>query len=125
MANPTLLSREQTSLLKEHYIYKEQVEIRQSNFKRNHLSFIDDIKLLAKDEQTLSELCHYTRESLRMIGFNVNQQKSTSNIESEWTFGDKLDDFEGYKYFGVLEDSNNMIKQENKINICEKIIKES
>ncbi|KAI2795587.1 hypothetical protein BLOT_016634 [Blomia tropicalis] len=101
----------------------EQVEIRQSNFKRNHLSFIDDIKLLAKDEQTLSELCHYTRESLRMMGFNVNLQKSASNIESEETFGDKLDDIEGYKYLGVLEDSNNMIKQENKTIICEKLLK--
>jgi hypothetical protein len=84
------------------------------NIERNHLIFIDDIKLLAHTEETLKELCHYTDECLRKMGLRVNQAKSASNIEDEQVFGDKLDDIQGYKYLGVLEDSRNMIKPENK-----------
>ena len=44
----------------------------------------------------------------------VNQTKSASNNSSEKTFGDKLDDITGYKYFSILEDFRNVIEEENK-----------
>jgi len=40
----------------------------------------------------------------------------------ETVFGEKLDDVQGYKYLGVLEDSRNVIKEENKIKIKDKIV---
>src|SRR5699024_12782052 len=51
----------------------------------------------------------------------VNQLKSASNIDNEQVYGNKLDDVTGYKYLGVLEDSRNMIKEENKVIIAERV----
>uniref|UniRef100_A0A6P6YDL4 Uncharacterized protein LOC113797228 n=1 Tax=Dermatophagoides pteronyssinus TaxID=6956 RepID=A0A6P6YDL4_DERPT len=81
-----------------------------------------DIKLLAKDEQDLQELCFYTKSCLKQMGFQVNEQKSASNIDSEQAFGEEIDNEKGYKYLGVLEDSRNVFKEENKKLIEEKII---
>ena len=80
---------------------------------RNHLIFIDDIKLLSANENNLEQLCLYTRDCLDMMGFKINQQKSASNIESEIVFGNMIDEA-GYKYMGFLEDARNVIKTENK-----------
>jgi len=90
---------------------------------RNHLIFVDDVKLLATTEETLVELCRHTDECLRKMKMTVNQSKSASNVNNEETFGDKLDDITGYKYLGVLEDSRNVIKEENKTILEERVIK--
>ena len=71
-----------------------------------HLIFIDDIKLVAESEETLVEMCQTTKDSLKMMGMKVNQQKSASSITHEAVFGDKVDD---YKYLCVLEDSRSII----------------
>src|SRR5699024_12078847 len=55
----------------------------------------------------------------------VNQLKSASNIDNEQVYGNKLDDVTGYKYLGVLEDSRNMIKEENKVIIAERVTERS
>ena len=88
----------------------------------NHLIFIDDIKLLANDNETLVELCEMTDNCLSQMSLTINQQKSASNIDDPRTFGEKLDDVQGYKYLGILEDSRSAIKPENKEKIKTKII---
>lgn len=98
----------------------EKVSI-ESQLWRNHLIFIDDIKLLAKDERTLKKLCACTKESLEVIGFNINQAKSASNIDDEQVFGRVVDDQNGYKYMGILENSANTVMEANKIIIRDKI----
>ena len=92
------------------------------NFERNHLAFVDDIKLFAETGKELENLCVTAEECLDKMSLNINQQKSASNIISERTFGDLLNDVEGYKYLGILEDSTNTIKQSNKHIISRKII---
>jgi hypothetical protein len=86
-----------------------------SLIKRNHLIFIDDVKLLAKDQQGLEELCRHTSTTLHRMGFTINQQKSASNIDSPTTFGEVVCDRQGYKYLGILENSCNIIKEDNKL----------
>ena len=92
------------------------------NIVQNHMIFIDDIKLLAKSEEALVELCVHTNNCLEKMGFKVNRAKSTSNVSNESFFGDKIDDMVGYKYLGVLENSRNVVKGENKILLANKLL---
>ncbi|MDE5978285.1 MAG: reverse transcriptase family protein [Turicibacter sp.] len=100
----------------------EKVALPNSSLERNHLIFIDDIKLLARDEDALKDLCHCTRVCLDIMGFRLNEEKSANNVGIEEAFGKQLDDQKGYKYLGILEDSKNAIKEENKSIIREKIL---
>ena len=102
--------------------YCEKIRVPNTNLERNHLIFIDDIKVFARDDQSLKEICWYVSDSLEKLGLKINQQKSASNIESAQVFGDMLDDEKGYKYLGILEDSRNMIKEENKQIIINKMV---
>ena len=63
---------------------------------RNHLMFIDDIKILAGTEDSLEELCQLTKQCLNKMQLTINQNKSASNVNNPNTFGEKLDDIEGY-----------------------------
>lgn len=49
--------------------------------KRNHLIFIDDIKLIAKTENELHQLESATFSTLNSAGFILNQDKSCTNSE--------------------------------------------
>ena len=90
---------------------------------RNHLIFIDDIKLFAKNEESLMELCEFTKDAFDCIGLKVNHQKSASNIESDKIFGSKIDNKNGYKYLGILDNSHNVALRKNKILLEEKVIR--
>lgn len=89
---------------------------------RNHLIFVDDIKLFAISTEQLENICQVTKDCLEKMAMNVNQQKSASNIESENVFGSQLDDVEGYKYLGVLENSANEMMRKNKQTVKVKIM---
>ncbi|KAK1348515.1 hypothetical protein LUQ84_002119 [Hamiltosporidium tvaerminnensis] len=45
----------------------------------NHLLFIDDLKLLAKDSSTLSAMTGEAKEFLEVIGLEMNKEKSATN----------------------------------------------
>ncbi|TBU02145.1 putative reverse transcriptase, partial [Hamiltosporidium tvaerminnensis] len=71
----------------------------------NHLLFIDDLKLLAKDSSTLSAMTGEAKEFLEVIGLDINKDKSATNdtcCEDTATF---LEGVSVYKYLGILEDS--------------------
>lgn len=88
---------------------------------RNHLSFIDDIKLIANNQSDLNSLCKLTNEIFESIGLSINEQKSANNTGDIESFGDMVNDDIGYKYLGILEDSNNLFHENNKIAIREKV----
>nr|XP_027199818.1 uncharacterized protein LOC113793939 [Dermatophagoides pteronyssinus] len=100
----------------------EKISVRDTELKRNHILFIDDIKLFAKNRDALNEICKETREWLNQIGLKTNEEKSASNTIDEFTFGQIPDEMKGYKYLGVWEDKNSFIKSENKIMIRNKIM---
>ena len=45
----------------------------------NHLLFIDDIKLFAKDKEELNSLLDLTVNTLDKIGLKINKEKSATN----------------------------------------------
>ena len=69
----------------------------------------------------LIELCQQTEHRLAKIWLDVNQLKSASNVDNNRVFGEKLDDVKGYKYLGVLEDLLNVIKEENKVIMVDRV----
>lgn len=104
-----------TILNKKHQIV-EANEIR-----RNHLAYIDDMKLMARTEEELRQMCKTTEECLEAIGLELNAKKSASNIEE--AIGKKMEGHDVYKYLGIIEDNSSRIeKEKNKEAIKNKII---
>ncbi|TBU10378.1 reverse transcriptase [Hamiltosporidium tvaerminnensis] len=79
----------------------------------NHLLFIDDLKLLAEDGQTLQEMTEEVIKFMNNIGFEINKEKlATTDPCCE----DTATLFEGigvYKYLGMLEDSRGIPKSKS------------
>ncbi|TBU05762.1 hypothetical protein CWI36_0582p0030, partial [Hamiltosporidium magnivora] len=63
----------------------------------NHLLFIDDLKLLAKDSSTLS--------ILEVFGLEINKEKSATNDNCCEDTATLLEGVSVYKYLGIIEDS--------------------
>lgn len=92
------------------------------DIQRNHLVFVDDVKLIATSRDRLAELCEVTRRCLHQMGLSINETKSACNVNDERAFGECLDGVGGYKYLGVIEDNFSMIKAENMAFVREKCI---
>jgi hypothetical protein len=61
---------------------KVGLEDKEFSFKTNHLIFIDDIKLLAEEDQELVVLARKTKDFLKSIGMEINRYKSATNSEN-------------------------------------------
>ena len=90
-------------------------------YSTNHLLFIDDLKLLARSEDTLVALAGSTKAFLQRIGLEVNSSKSATNVQRCSDAARYLEENEGYKYLGVLEDRHSLIQPETKTRIVEGI----
>ncbi|TBU10066.1 reverse transcriptase, partial [Hamiltosporidium tvaerminnensis] len=71
----------------------------------NHLLFIDDLKLLAKDSSTLSAMTGEAKEFLEVIGLEINKEKSATNDTCCEDTATLLEGVSVYKYLGIIEDS--------------------
>ncbi|KAM0681267.1 hypothetical protein GINT2_000471 [Glugoides intestinalis] len=71
----------------------------------NHLLFIDDLKLLAKDEKVLKLMVEETMEFLDTVGLEHNREKSATNAKTCENAGVFLEGPASYKYLGISEDS--------------------
>ena len=73
----------------------------------NHLLFMDDLKLYAKNEQDIDSLIHLTRVFSSYIGmtFGLAKVKSTSGVSLPESQIDDID--ESYKYLGILQSFDN------------------
>ena len=91
---------------------KAGFEDAETSFKTNHLIFIDDIKLLASDEEELGKLSEITKKFLNGIGMEINPNKSASNSEACSDIAKVLEEHECYKYLGILEDRSSVITKE-------------
>jgi Reverse transcriptase (RNA-dependent DNA polymerase) len=59
---------------------KVGLEDKEFSFKSNHLIFIDDIKLLAEEDEELVVLRAKTKDFLKSIGIEINQQRILQNV---------------------------------------------
>ncbi|TBU10333.1 reverse transcriptase, partial [Hamiltosporidium tvaerminnensis] len=71
----------------------------------NHLLFIDDLKLLAKDSSTLSAMTGEAKEFLEVIGLEINKEKSATNDTCCEDTATLIEGVSVYKYLGIIEDS--------------------
>nr|XP_027202540.1 uncharacterized protein LOC113796462 [Dermatophagoides pteronyssinus] len=94
-----------------------------SLLERNHLCFIDDIKLIAFDTNTLESMCELTNQSLLTMGLKINQDKSNTNVTSDRVVGGFLNETNTYKYLGIVENSESQIVEQNKFILKDKIKK--
>ncbi|KAK1347930.1 hypothetical protein LUQ84_002626 [Hamiltosporidium tvaerminnensis] len=95
-----LLSRK----LNEKYT-KVTVRIDATFYSTNHLLFIDDLELLAKDSSTLSAMTGEANEFLEVIGLEINKEKSAANDTCCEDTATLLEGVGVYKYLGIIEDS--------------------
>ncbi|TBU18736.1 hypothetical protein CWI38_0231p0040, partial [Hamiltosporidium tvaerminnensis] len=75
------------------------------SYSTNHLLFIDDLKLLAKDSSTLSAMTGEAKEYLEVIGLEINKEKSATNDKCCEDTATLLEGVSIYKYLEIIEDS--------------------
>lgn len=90
--------------------------------RRNHLIFIDDIKLIAETEGNLHQLERVTLSTLESMGFVLNQDKSCTNAVTPELITKTIDTHEAYKYLGIWENRDGKISNENKTKLKSKLI---
>ncbi|GIX64260.1 reverse-transcriptase domain containing protein,putative [Babesia caballi] len=72
-------------------------------FGTNHLLYIDDLELLAKDEDVMQKMTKETEEYLTHIGLTINRDKSATNSSRCADTARLLEGPETYKYLGITE----------------------
>ena len=82
---------------------KVEVKLEKESFCSNHLLFIDDLKLFAESEDGLKEMMQETQNFFKVVGLEMNKEKSATNSLSSESQAAFLSAKEGYKYLGVTE----------------------
>ncbi|KAG0435242.1 LINE-1 retrotransposable element ORF2 protein [Dictyocoela muelleri] len=102
---------------------KVEIKYKDSEFAINHLLYMDDLKIFATDDEKLKYLTEEFTNTISKIGMNHNKSKSATNSPSISDIADIISPLNGYKYLGLLEDSDNKFKDVN-IDIISKRINE-
>jgi hypothetical protein len=71
----------------------------------NHLLFVDDLKLVAHNAQVLQAMTQETEKFFRVVGLEINRDKSATNTPECVETAVMLEGSQGYKYLGITEDS--------------------
>ena len=72
----------------------------------NHLLFIDDLKLLAKDDIILYKMLNEVRKFFYSIGLEMNKDKSATNSIFCSNDAEMMKGSKGYKCLGIIEDKD-------------------
>lgn len=102
---------------------KAEIKMDECVYTCNHLLFIDDLKIFAKEENTLCGMLSETEKFFSTIGLEINKSKSASNTSACEEKTVVLQATEGYKYLGVTEDRDNKVQRENYSRIKKEMIK--
>ncbi|KAG0435394.1 Retrovirus-related Pol polyprotein from type-1 retrotransposable element R2 [Dictyocoela muelleri] len=89
--------------------------------KINHLFYMDDLKIMAKDETKLLKLANKFENVLRTIGMDINVDKSATNASKCMEYADPISQVDGYKYLGLIEDVESKFKNINIEKVMEKM----
>ena len=92
---------------------KVSVKTDQGFYNTNHLLFIDDLKLLAKDEITMVAMLNQTKEFFTAVGLEINKEKSATNSQSCSKEALLLEGLKGYKYLGITESKTSEVSPES------------
>ena len=88
----------------------------------NHLLFIDDLKLLAEDETSLSAMVEETKKFFSTVGLEMNKEKSATNSAACEEDAELLDGIKTYKYLGIIEKPCSSVSEDTLIKIKNEII---
>ncbi|TBU11757.1 reverse transcriptase, partial [Hamiltosporidium tvaerminnensis] len=84
---------------------KMTIQTEDASQSTNHLLFIDDLKLLAKDGTTLEKMTEEVKMFMKNIGLEINREKSATNDSYYENTATLLEGIGVYKYLGIIEDS--------------------
>ena len=84
--------------------------------------FIDDLKMIAKEDIVLSRMVEETKKFFYYIGLDMNKEKSATNSILCSNEGEMMEGQKGYKYLGIIEDSTSKPSNECIIKIKNEII---
>ena len=90
-------------------IPKVEVKLEKESFCSNHLLFIDDLKLFAKNEDGLKEMMQETQNFFKVVGLEMNKEKSATNSLSCESQAVVSSANEGDKYLGVTENRDSKV----------------
>jgi len=87
------------------------------HFTTSHSIFIDDLKIYAKSEENLEKTVKEAKNFFEKVGLEMNKEKSATNSPKCTEHAVFLEGVEGYKYLGIMQDSNSKLNKEtfNKI----------
>jgi hypothetical protein len=88
----------------------------------NHLLFVDDLKLMAESDDVLKQLMEETKEFFRVIGLEMNKDKSATNTTACAEDATLLEGIQSYKYLGITETACSSISKETFIKVRDEII---
>ena len=105
-------------------IHRDNAARNDKTFLTNHLFFIDDLKLIAKQEVTLEAMIKQAADFFTKINMRINDRKSSVNYKSS-LISNTIDEADNYKYLGILEGYNStciaMNKEVIKDKACDRI----
>ncbi|TBU13754.1 hypothetical protein CWI38_0345p0030 [Hamiltosporidium tvaerminnensis] len=81
----------------------------------NHLSFIDDLKLLSKEQQTLEEMTEEVLNFMNNVELEINKERSGTNDPCCKDTATLLEGIGVYKYLEIIEDSREIPKAIEKL----------
>ena len=99
-----------------------EAENENENYLCNHLLFVDDLKLFAKDDTTLEAMMEETTSFFEIVGLEMNKEKSATNSTACQNEATLIGGAEGYKYLGITEDSCSRTKPETLVIIKQKMM---
>jgi hypothetical protein len=101
---------------------KLEIEGENENYLCNHLLFVDDLKLFARDDKTLEAMMRETKAFFDKVGLEMNKEKSATNSPACQNEATLIEGTEGYKYLGITEDCQSRTKPETLETIKRKIM---
>ena len=91
----------------------------------NHLLFVDDLKLFSEHKEVLQAMTAETERFFRVVGLDINREKSATNSQECVETAMLLEGAQGYKYLGIIEDSTSRPTMESydkvKTELCARV----
>ena len=103
----------------------KKVEVMTENgmYITNHLLFIDDLKLMAYEEDDLKALMRETKQFFNIVGLEMNVEKSATNTDACSEDATLIEGMQSYKYLGIIETAKSSISEESFKKIRNEILK--
>ena len=101
---------------------KPEIKLESEVYTCNHLLFIDDLKLFAESDDTLTKMMSETDRFFKSVGLEMNAKKSATNSSGPMLGATELSPTDGYKYLGVTENRCSIVMRQSYTDLKNTII---